>query len=182
MKNRILSRLTLAVGLLALTTLVFAIPTTAAEVTPQMMKTCHDTVWEQDDFKDIPNAGISIEGGAVKDNGRIAVHWRVDWDNNHARGVCVLKPNGQLFHFQIHANESDFEHGAGAGIYYDTRSRNWKTDDGQVCNTCTAGNGFPTPVVDGPFYFDPETGKWRDSAHRGAVCNTCTPENGFETP
>jgi len=182
MKDRTLPRAICAATLLALACLVVAMPAAAQDVTPQMMKTCHDSVWDQNEFKDIPNAGISIESGAVKDNGRIAVHWRVDWDNKHARGVCVLRPNGELLKFQTHANEADFEHGAGSDIYFDTRSRKWKTDDGQVCHTCTPENGFPTPVMDGPFYFDPDIGKWRDSAHNGAVCNTCTPENGFETP
>lgn len=171
-----------ALLLVALGCLVVAAPAIADQVTPQMLKTCHDSVWEQDEFKDIPNAGISIESGEFKDNGRVAVHWRVEWDNQHARGVCVLKPNGELLKFQVHSNETDYEHGAGSGIYFDTRSGRWLTDDGQVCNTCTSGNGFPTPVTDGPFYFDPEISKWRDSAHKGAVCNTCTPENGFETP
>jgi hypothetical protein len=161
---------------------IVVVPAFAQQVSPQMLKACHDSVWEQPEFKDIPNAGVSIEGGKVMENGNIKVHWRVDWENNHARGVCVLAPNGDFIRFKIHANEKDWEHGAGPGIYYDTRSRRWKTDDGQVCHTCTEENGFPMPHTDGSFYFDPDIGKWRDSSYKGAVCHTCTEENGFETP
>jgi len=154
----------------------------AQQPAPQLLKACHDAVWEQGEFKDIPNAGISIVSGEVLPNGRTRVHWKVDWDNNHARGTCVAEPNGNIFKFEVHSRQNDYAHGGGADEYYDTHSRRWKTPDGQVCHTCTPENGYPQPITDGNFYYDGVARKWRDSAERGAICHTCTPENGFNTP
>jgi hypothetical protein len=156
----------------------------AGSATPQQLKACHDHLWEVPKFRDIPNAGISIEGSEAGGKGKARVHWRVEWDNMHARGICMVDPDLTILHFEEHAYEADWEHGAAApsGIYFDTRSRRWKTTDGQVCHTCTPENGFGTPAMDGPFYYDAEIRKWRDSSDRGAICHTCTPVNGFPIP
>lgn len=182
MSHRTICRAVSGAVSVAILSVIVVIPAVGQEVSPQMMKTCHDSVWEQKEFINIPNAGISIVGGSVNENGNIKIHWRMDWENQHARGICVLKPNGDFVRFKIQANETDWEHGAGTGIYYDTRARKWKTDDGMICHTCTEESGFATPLTDGPFYFDPDIGKWRDSTYKGAVCHTCTPENGFDYP
>ena len=68
-------------------------------------------------------------------------------------------------------------------IYYDAKTKQWRSPDGQVCHTCTAEQGFPTPVVrDGDMYYDPDIKKWRQSSMKGAVCHTCTPEYGYPIP
>lgn len=68
-------------------------------------------------------------------------------------------------------------------IYYDATTKHWRTPDGQICHTCTAEQGFPTPVVrDGDMYYDPNIKKWRQSSMKGAVCHTCTPEYGYPIP
>lgn len=151
----------------------------AQGVSPSMMRACHDAVWQQRQFQNIPNAGISIDGGDSKPNGRARVHWRVDWERKHARGICIVDKKNQVINLEIQSVQNDKPQGAGQGIYFDTRSRRWKTSDGQVCYTCTPENGFSVPRVDGPFYYDPKIGQWRDSSHQGAICHTCTPENGF---
>lgn len=150
-----------------------------AQVSSAMLRACHDAVWQQRQFKKIPNAGISVDGGDYKPNGRARVHWRVDWDNTHARGVCIVDKHNQVINIQVQSMQTGHDHGSGEGTYFDSRSRKWKTDDGQVCHTCTPENGFAVPRVDGPFYYDPQSGQWRDSSHQGAICHTCTPENGF---
>jgi len=174
----------LALALVVALGLLTAGTAQAAAASTSQLKACHDYVWQRKNFRDIPNAGISIQGSEAGGRGNAKVHWRVEWDNMHARGICVVDPDLNVVDFERHIQEADWEHGAAApsGIYFDTRSRRWKTADGKVCNTCTPENGFKKPAMDGPFYYDAEIRKWRDSSDRGAICHTCTPENGFPIP
>jgi len=170
--------------LVALTASILVAPAALSQqVAPEQLKACHDYVWQLPQFKDIPNAGISVQAGEVSDRGNSRVHWRVDWDSNHAKGGCIVNPQNKVIKEWAKEPEQNWDPGAPAqgGIYFDTRSGKWRDSQG-VCNTCTPGNGFPIPKTDGPFYYDAETRQWRDSAHQGAVCHTCTSENGFANP
>ena len=155
----------------------------ADHVKPSQLKACHDHLWTQSKFQSIPNAGISVDSGRLKKNGDVRVHWRVEWDDMHARGVCVVSQSNEILEFKENLAAQDWAHGEGADFYFDTRSFKWKESaTGQICHTCTQENGFEPPAVDGGFYYDSKIGKWRESAERGAICHSCTPENGFETP
>ena len=185
MKNSKQRTLALCIVLAAI--IVLALPSAAFAqdtVTTSQLRACHDYVWQQPKFSDIPNAGVSIGGSDVKGDGNARVHWKVQWDDMRTHGTCIVNRNNKVIDFQEHYSGNDYEHGAGhpTGIYYDTYSRRWIASDGQVCNTCTPENGFKRPVTDGEFYYDPDIRKWRQSSERGAVCNTCTPENGFPIP
>ncbi|MEN8221535.1 MAG: DUF1131 family protein [Pseudomonadota bacterium] len=68
---------------------------------------------------------------------------------------------------------------AQAGIYFDVDIHKWRDSYG-VCHTCTPENGFPIPVIEDGFYFDPSDNKWH-GPNSADICNTCTPENGFPT-
>jgi len=66
------------------------------------------------------------------------------------------------------------------GLYFDIDRMKWRDSSG-ICHTCTAGNGFPIPVIKDGFYFDPNDKKWH-GPDSGDICHTCTPRNGFPTP
>ncbi len=181
---------TLALGVALAAIVVMALPSVASaqgHVTTSQLRACHDYVWFQSEFKDmnIPNAGISISGGDIRNDGKARVHWVVKWENMRAHGVCIVNRNEKVVDFKSHYNGESSKHrsvGHSSGIYYNTYSHRWYTSDGRECASCTPENGFKKPATDGEFYYDPDIRKWRNSGERGAICNTCTPENGFPIP
>lgn len=61
------------------------------ENTIAALKACHDYVWfEVPEFKDLPNAAVSVFPGIVEDNS-IVVFWNVMWDEPTVRaaGNCT---------------------------------------------------------------------------------------------
>lgn len=57
------------------------------EATTNALKACHDYVWlETPDFKDLPNAAVSVFPGIVDDNG-VTVFWNVMWDEPTVRAA-----------------------------------------------------------------------------------------------
>ena len=53
------------------------------------MKVCHDAVWQMDEFKNIPNAGVSVHLGGYDDSSFYA-YWIIDWDNLQVAGKCLM--------------------------------------------------------------------------------------------
>ena len=53
------------------------------------VKACHDAAWAQDEFKDIPNAGVSAYPGGFDDKTFYA-YWIVDWDELQVAGKCIM--------------------------------------------------------------------------------------------
>ena len=58
----------------------------------QHLKACHDAVWARDEFKDIPNAGVSAFPGGFDDDTFYA-YWIVDWETVQVAGKCVMQRN-----------------------------------------------------------------------------------------
>ncbi len=56
----------------------------------QHIKACHDAAWAQDEFKDIPNAGVSAYPGGYDDKTFYA-YWIIDWDDVQVAGKCMMK-------------------------------------------------------------------------------------------
>lgn len=59
-------------------------------VTVNALKACHDYVWDVPEFKDLPNAAISVYPGSMDDDRRV-INWNVNWDdpNVRAAGNCT---------------------------------------------------------------------------------------------
>jgi hypothetical protein len=94
--------------LLIKTALVFSVFLTSPlsaqsfdQETVNALKVCHDYVWfEVPDFKDLPNAAVSVYPGIVGD-GSITVFWNVMWDDPTVRaaGNCT-SINGKVEGFE----------------------------------------------------------------------------------
>ncbi|MCV6825773.1 MULTISPECIES: hypothetical protein [Halocynthiibacter] len=59
--------------------------------TTNALKACHDYIWDVPEFKDLPNAAISVFPGS--ENGdKIVVNWNVNWDQPavQAAGNCTV--------------------------------------------------------------------------------------------
>lgn len=59
--------------------------------TTNALKACHDYVWEVPEFKDLPNAAVSVFPGSENGNA-IVVNWNVNWDQPTVRaaGNCTV--------------------------------------------------------------------------------------------
>lgn len=55
------------------------------------LKLCHDYLWAAPEFKDLPNAAISVFPQSENDN-TIIVNWNVSWDQPTVRaaGNCTI--------------------------------------------------------------------------------------------
>lgn len=56
----------------------------------QHVKACHDAAWAQEEFKNIPNAGVSAYPGGYDDKTFYA-YWIVDWDDVQVAGKCMME-------------------------------------------------------------------------------------------
>ena len=56
----------------------------------QHVKACHDAVWALDEFKLIPNAGVSAYLGGYGDSTFYA-YWIIDWDDVQVAGKCSME-------------------------------------------------------------------------------------------
>jgi hypothetical protein len=55
------------------------------------LRVCHDTVWNLKEFKNIPNAGVSVHFSGTNDNDMsMSTYWVVDWDDVQVAGKCVM--------------------------------------------------------------------------------------------
>ena len=54
------------------------------------LKACHDAAWAIDEFKTIPNAGVSAYPGGYDDNTFFA-YWIIDWDDVQVAGKCTME-------------------------------------------------------------------------------------------
>lgn len=66
-------------------------PSLAEEFYDQL-KACHDTVWQMDEFKDLPNAAVSVHLGGYDDKSFYA-YWIIDWDDLQVAGKCLMDRN-----------------------------------------------------------------------------------------
>lgn len=55
----------------------------------QHVKACHDAAWTQEEFKDVPHAGVSAYPGGYDDKIFYA-YWIIDWDDIQVAGKCVM--------------------------------------------------------------------------------------------
>jgi len=77
------------IALAVFTLSLMASPTQAGEFDAHL-KVCHDTVWQLDEFKAIPNAGVSVfEGGYGGDD--FYAYWIIDWDDLQVAGKCLME-------------------------------------------------------------------------------------------
>jgi hypothetical protein len=61
-------------------------------VTTEALKACHDYIWmEVTDFKELPNAAVSVFPGII-DEKSVTVFWNVMWDDPivRAAGNCTV--------------------------------------------------------------------------------------------
>ncbi|WP_108880773.1 hypothetical protein [Anderseniella sp. Alg231-50] len=58
----------------------------------QHVKACHDAAWAQEEFKDIPNAGVSAYPGGYDDK-IFYSYWIIDWDDVQVAGKCTMELN-----------------------------------------------------------------------------------------
>ncbi|MEY8099812.1 hypothetical protein AB9F29_20815 [Falsihalocynthiibacter sp. S25ZX9] len=61
------------------------------EATTDALKVCHDYVWfEVPEFKELPNAAVSVFPGIIDENS-ITIFWNVMWDDPTVRaaGNCT---------------------------------------------------------------------------------------------
>ena len=68
--------------------------------TVHALKACHNYLWDIPEFKDLPNAAISVFPGSVNKN-EYVINWNVNWDkpNVAAGGNCqVVK--GEVIGFE----------------------------------------------------------------------------------
>lgn len=59
--------------------------------TTDALKLCHDYIWDVPEFKDLPNAAISVFPHSENDD-TIIVNWNVNWDQPtlRAAGNCTV--------------------------------------------------------------------------------------------
>ncbi len=75
--------------ILSLLFVVFAGGVAQADIVNAQVKACHDAVWSLDEFKNIPNAGISAYPGGFDEKSFYA-YWIVDWDDLQVAGKCLM--------------------------------------------------------------------------------------------
>lgn len=76
--------------LLAAAILICACSPAVAGEFDQHVKACHDAAWALDEFKDIPNAGVSAYPGGYDDKIFYA-YWIIDWDDVQVAGKCTME-------------------------------------------------------------------------------------------
>ncbi len=83
------------------------IPTAGAfdRITTDALRMCHDYIWDTPEFKDLPNAAISVFPGSL-DGNTIVVNWNVNWDQPTVRaaGNCTVI-NGTLEGFEDYTKQ-----------------------------------------------------------------------------
>lgn len=76
-------------------------------VTVNALKACHDYVWEVPEFKDLPNAAISVYPGSLDGDQRV-INWNVNWDDPDVRaaGNCTYI-GSEVVGFDDYAKQSE---------------------------------------------------------------------------
>lgn len=74
---------------LGLSAIFFGTPVAAQDFFDHL-KVCHDTVWQIEEFSDLPNAAVSVHLGGFGDDSFYA-YWIVDWDDVQVAGKCIMQ-------------------------------------------------------------------------------------------
>jgi len=114
----------------------------------EQLEACKEAVLGESEFQDLPRAAVSVHPGSNSHH----ISFSVRWEGTTGHGNCKVSSNGYVEHVKI-----------------------TKYHQGQT-NHHQGGSGVPQDI-DG-FYYDRDSGLWRDSSD-GRACHTCTPENGF---
>jgi hypothetical protein len=89
----------------------------------------------------VATPSVAIKGGALR------VDWSIHMENETARGFCKVTKGGDVVRLKVlhhktykqkKSSNDDFD-----GFYYDEHLGKWRTDDGEICHSCTPENGFP---------------------------------------